>query len=104
MNISIAIPPKEIETFCRKWRIVELSLFGSVLRDDFHPNSDVDVLVSFSPEADWGLLDHEDMEEELTTILGRKVDLVTRRSVERSTNRPRREAILSTTETIYAEG
>lgn len=102
MNASITIPSKQIEAFCRKWKIVELNLFGSVLREDFRPDSDVDVLVSFALDADWGLLDHEIMEEELAAILGRDVDLVTRRSVERSTNRFRREAILNTAEAIYA--
>jgi hypothetical protein len=104
MNTSISVPSKPIKDFCRKWKIIELSLFGSVLRDDFRPDSDVDVLVSFAPEADWGLLDHETMEDELSAILGRDVDLVTRRAVERSTNRLRRDSILNAAEAIYAAG
>ena len=102
MSVAIPIPSRQIEAFCRKWRIAELSLFGSVLREDFGPDSDVDVLVSFAPEADWGLLDHAAMEEELATMLGRDVDLLSRRAVERSTNRIRREAILGAVEAIYA--
>ena len=63
--MKIEIPKEKIADFCRKWKIVELSLFGSVLRDDFRPNSDVDLLVTFSPDAEWSLLDHMAMEEEL---------------------------------------
>ncbi len=91
-----------VEAFCRKWKISELALFGSVLRDDFRPDSDVDVLVSFAQEADWSLLDHMAMEEELAGILGRKVDLVSRRAIERSANRIRRQAILGSAEVVYA--
>ena len=57
--MSIEIPKEKIADFCRKWKIVEFSLFGSVLREDFRPDSDVDVLVSFSHDAQWSLLDHE---------------------------------------------
>ena len=98
----VLIDRPRIAGYCRKWKITELSLFGSVLRDDFGPDSDVDVLVRFAPEADWGLLDHVAMEEELCAIVGRKVDLVTRRAVERSANRIRREAILGSAEVVYA--
>ena len=98
----IPIERARVEAFCRKWKITELALFGSVLRDDFRPDSDVDVLVSFAPDADWSLLDHMAMEEELAGILGRKVDLVSRRAVERSANRIRRQAILSSAEVVYA--
>jgi predicted nucleotidyltransferase len=98
----IPIERARVEAFCRKWKIAELALFGSVLRDDFRPDSDVDVLVSFAPDADWSLLDHMAMEEELAGILGRKVDLVSRRAVERSANRIRRQAILGSAEVVYA--
>jgi len=98
----IPIERARVEAFCRKWKITELALFGSVLRDDFRPDSDVDVLVSFAPDADWSLLDHLAMEEELAGILGRKVDLVSRRAVERSANRIRRQAILGSAEVVYA--
>jgi len=98
----IPIERARVEALCRKWKITELALFGSVLRDDFRPDSDVDVLVSFAPDADWSLLDHLAMEEELAGILGRKVDLVSRRAVERSANRIRRQAILGSAEVVYA--
>ncbi len=98
-NINIA--KEKIADFCQRWKIVELALFGSVLRDDFRPDSDVDVLVTFAPDAEWGLFDHVRMEEELSSIFGRKVDMVSRSAIERSDNWIRREAILETAEPYY---
>lgn len=95
------IPRDKIAEFCRRWKINELSLFGSVLREDFQPDSDVDVLVSFAPDVTWSLWDLVTMQEELTQILGREVDLVERRAVERSKNYIRRRHILSSAERIY---
>lgn len=95
------IPRDKIAEFCRRWKIIELSLFGSVLREDFQPDSDVDVLVSFAPDVTWSLWDLVTMQEELTQILGREVDLVERRAVERSKNYIRRRHILSSAERIY---
>lgn len=97
-----AWPLQEIEEFCRRWKIVELSIFGSVLREDFHPGSDIDLLVRFAPDARWSLFDHARMERELGEILGREVDLISRSAVERSPNWIRREEILSTARTLYA--
>jgi len=88
---KIDIPKEKIDEFCQKWKIVELSLFGSVLRDDFRSDSD----------AEWSLLDHVAMEEELSVIFGKKVDLVSRRAIERSENYIRRQHILSSVQTIY---
>ncbi len=84
--MNVEIPKEKIADFCRKWKITELSLFGSVLRDDFRPDSDIDVLVTFSCDADWSLIDHMAMEEELSAIFGRRVDLVSRKAIERSAN------------------
>jgi len=98
---NIKIPKEKIADFCRRWKIVELSLFGSVLRENFRPDSDVDVLVTFAADAEWGLFDHVAMEEELSSIFGRKVDLISRRAVERSDNWIRRKAILGTAEPYY---
>jgi predicted nucleotidyltransferase len=92
---------QEIADFCRRWQITELALFGSVLREDFRSDSDVDVLVSFAEDAQWSLLDLVRMEEELSHILGRDVDLVERRAVERSENYIRRRHILETAEPFY---
>jgi predicted nucleotidyltransferase len=101
MSAKIPIPREKIAEFCDRWKITELALFGSVLRDDFRPDSDVDVLVTFAPEAEWSLFDHMTMEEELSSILDRKVDLVSRRAIERSRNWIRRKAILEAAEPFY---
>ncbi len=100
-RMKIEMPKEKIADFCRKWKITELSLFGSVLRDDFRPGSDIDVLVTFARDAEWSLLDHSAMEEELSAIFGRKVDLVSRKAVERSENYIRRNAILATAQLYY---
>ena len=91
---------KGISEFCTRWRISEFALFGSVLRDDFDAESDLDILVAFAPYADWSLLDHVQMEQELEALLDRKVDLLSRRSVERSRNWLRRKEILDTAEVV----
>lgn len=103
MNTCIDIRKEDIAAFCQRWRIVELALFGSVLRDDFGPESDIDVLVRYGPTATHTLLNLERMEDELTRILGRKVDLVDYAAVEASRNYIRRRAILESAETIYTE-
>lgn len=100
-DIAVALPEKELRDFCARWKIETLALFGSGLRDDFGPNSDLDFLVSFAPDASWGLLDHIRMERELEAILGRPVDLITRRAVERSENWLRREHILATARPVF---
>ena len=100
-KMNLQIPKEKIADFCRKWQIAELSLFGSVLRDDFRPDSDVDVLVAFSPDAEWSLLDHMAMEEELAAIFSRKVDLISRKAIERSENYIRRNAILESAQPYY---
>lgn len=102
MSVKIFIDHEEIVEFCHRWKITEFAFFGSILRDDFRPDSDVDILVTFAPDAEWSLLDHLNMEEELSSLLGRKVDLVSRRAVERSENWIRRKAILETAEPYYA--
>lgn len=91
----------EVASFCRRWKVRELAAFGSVLREDFRPESDVDLLVTFEPDANWGLLDQATMENELAELLGRKVDLVSRRAVEQSTNWIRRKAILESAEIVH---
>jgi len=88
--------------FCRKWQITELALFGSVLRDDFGPDSDIDVLVRFAPDARHSLFDLVRMEDELRDLFGREVDLVERGTIEASRNYLRRKAILGSAEAVYA--
>jgi predicted nucleotidyltransferase len=104
LKLAISLDRQRIAEFCHRWKIVELSLFGSVLRDDFRPDSDVDVLVTFAPDARWSLFDAEAMEEELEQVFGRPVDLVTRRAVENSHNWIRKRAILEAAEPVYVAG
>ena len=98
---NIEIPQDKVVNFCQRWKITEFALFGSVLRDDFHSDSDIDVLATFAPDAQWSLFDHVDMQDELEAIFGRKVDLVSRRGIEHSRNYIRRKAILSSAKVIY---
>jgi len=99
---EITIPENKIADFCQRWQVTELALFGSVLRGDFRPDSDVDVLISFAPDARWSLFDLVTMEHELEAILGREVDLVERRAIEHAENYIRRKSILDNAEVIYA--
>jgi len=101
-KIRVELPRDAIADFCRRWKITELALFGSALRDDFRPDSDVDMLVTFSPEASWSLLDHAQMQDELRSLLKRDIDLISRRGIERSQNWIRRKAILGSMEVVYA--
>lgn len=94
---------KQIEGFCKRWKIQELALFGSALRVNFGADSDIDLLVSFDEDADWSLLDHVQMQFELQEILGRDVDLVNKRSLKRSQNWIRREEILKTALPIFTQ-
>ena len=99
---GIELDSEEIKSFCRKWKIKELSVFGSILRDDFRADSDVDFLAEFGEEAEWDLSEHVDMEEELGKILGRSVDLIDRPTMVQHDNWLLRKAILSSEEKIYA--
>jgi len=101
-ELKIKIPKKELAEFCRRWKITEFSLFGSALRADFGPKSDVDVLVSFSPDAHWTYFDLANMQQELEGIFDWPVDLISRRGLESSRNYIRRKAILESAEVIYA--
>ncbi len=101
MSTWIEIPREAIVAFCQKWKIIEFAIFGSVLRDDFRPESDVDVLVTFAPGAQWTFEQWLDMTRELEAIFGRKVDMVERRLVEQSKNYIRRKHILNHLESIY---
>lgn len=101
LQVQIDLPMEKIEEFCRRWNIVEFALFGSVLRDDFRPDSDVDVLVTFAQDSHWSLFHIVDMREELMRIFGRKVDFVERPAVEESRNYIRRKAILDSAKAIY---
>lgn len=101
---GITLPTGPMADFCRRWKIRELAVFGSFLRDDFRPDSDLDFLYTFADDVDWTLFDLVAMDQELTAIIGRPVDLVDRRAVEKSENWIRRRSILESAEPIYAAG
>jgi predicted nucleotidyltransferase len=97
--VHVDVPQEQIEAFCRKWKIREFALFGSVLRDDFRPDSDVDVLVEFEEDYHPGYRGWLAMEDELQTLLGRDVDLVEKSSV---VNPYRRRHIMANHQVVYA--
>jgi uncharacterized protein len=101
LALNIQLPEATLIAFCQRWKISEFALFGSVLRDDFCPDSDVDVLVTFAPDAKRGLLALATMKYELEDLLGREVDLVSKPAIEVSHNWIRRNEILGTTQVIY---
>ena len=102
MHPILNVPSEELRAFCQRWKIAKLDLFGSALRPDFGPDSDIDLLVKYAPDARWTLFDEASMQEELEHLLGRPVDLISRRAVERSSNWIRRQAILENIKRIYA--
>ena len=95
---QVVTSPGQIVEFCRRWQVTELALFGSVLTDDWGPDSDIDVLVAFSDEAGWSLFDLVTMQEELEQIFGRPVDLVEQDALR---NPFRRHHILTTKRVVY---
>jgi predicted nucleotidyltransferase len=102
ITANIALPMDAIRDFCAKWGIVEFALFGSVLREDFNDESDIDVLVQFRDDARITLFDLVTMGDELEAIFGREVDLLDRKGVEQSPNYLRRKIILNSAKVIYA--
>ncbi len=102
MKTAIPLPTSEIESFCRRWKIVRLEVFGSVLTGEFGPDSDVDFLAEWAPDARVSLYDLVRAERELAGIMGRRVDLHDRKSIEQSPNWLLRQSILQKTGTVYA--
>jgi predicted nucleotidyltransferase len=100
-KVRIKIPKAKIAEFCKRWNVSEFAIFGSALRGDFRPDSDVDVLVSFEPQAKVSLFDMVHMQDELKSIFGREVDLISKRGVENSRNYLRRKMILGSAEVIH---
>ena len=98
----LGVPMDSIRSFRERWHVSELALFGSVLRDDFGPDSDIDFLIGFEAERTPGLFGIVELERELEELSGRRVDPVSRRAVENSRNYIRRKAVLQSAETIYA--
>jgi len=94
-QIAVEIDKEKLRDFCRRWKLTEFSLFGSVVQDTFGPESDVDVMVRFAAEAPWSLSLWLQMQRELETLFQRRVDLVEREAIEQSDNRFRKREILS---------
>jgi predicted nucleotidyltransferase len=99
--MKLNLPQDQIVEFCRKWNVSEFALFGSVLREDFRPDSDVDVLLTWTPDSRVSLFDYGYMQDDLEAIFGRPVDVVSRRGVEQSTNWIRRKSILESARVVY---
>ncbi|MEM9447295.1 MAG: nucleotidyltransferase domain-containing protein [Cyanobacteria bacterium P01_E01_bin.6] len=97
----LGITPADLEEFCQRWDIAELSLFGSVLRNDFRSDSDIDILISYFPGKGKGLLALVRIKNELETLSGREVDVMTKQSIEQSRNELRRREILGKAQVIY---
>jgi hypothetical protein len=100
-SLPVDLPYEALADYCRRWKINKMELFGSVLRDDFGPDSDIDFLVTFDPSARWTLFGMVRAEKELAALVGRPVDLVERDCIEQSENWMRRKLILGNTRTIY---
>ena len=98
----IDIPMDKLVELCKRWKIVELSLFGSVLRDDFNAESDVDVMVVFDQDGTPSLFDMMAIRAQLSTLIGRPTDLITRSGIENSQNPFLKQEILSSAEVLYA--
>ena len=96
---GITISEDRLAQLCRQWKVKELSLFGSVLRDDFGPDSDIDVLVTFQPQIAWSLWDLLDMRDELHDMFGREIDLIEKDALR---NPFRRHEILKSHKVVYA--
>ena len=104
LELQFQLPQQPLVEFCQRWKIKELYFFGSVLREDFRPDSDIDIMVTFQADSNWGLLEFVHMKRELQTLLGREVDLITKKSIEQSPNWIRRQEILGTAQPVYVAG
>jgi predicted nucleotidyltransferase len=101
-SMNLGIGTEKIADFCQRWKINKLAIFGSALREEFRPDSDIDLLVTFSSNADWTMFDHFTMEEELSRLLGREVDLISIQAVKENPNPITRREILDSARQIYA--
>jgi len=100
MNLGVEM--ERIADFCRRWKINRLAIFGSAVRGELQPDSDIDLLVTFRSDADWTMFDHFTMEDELTRLLGREVDLISVRAIEENPNPITGREILDSARQIYA--
>jgi len=102
VNEHLNIPTEQLADFCKRWRITEMALFGSAARGDLGPDSDVDVLVTFSPEAEWSMLDLSRAKRDLESMLGRSVDMIERPALQTHHNPWLRSAILKDARVIFS--
>ena len=102
LTYAIPLPLQEIKDFCLRWKVKKFYLFGSVLGNNFHPDSDIDVMVQFFPNHGWGW-EVVDMNDELESIFNRHVDFITKKSIANSQNWLRRDNILSTATLVYEQ-
>ncbi len=102
INERLKVSPTQIAKFCQRWKITEFALFGSVLRDNFRPDSDIDVLVTFAPDVHVSLFAFVDIQDELAELFKRDVDVVSKSSIQESENYLRRQHILSSANLIYS--
>jgi len=100
-GLSLNLPRQQIQAFCQRWQIQELCVFGSILRNDFREDSDVDFVYRLEPIASWSFGNLLDAEKELSAIVGREVDLVSQRSIDRDRNWLRKQNILNSMRLIY---
>lgn len=100
--MNLGVGTEKIADFCRRWKINRLAIFGSALRGELRPDSDIDLLVTFSSDADWTMFDHFTMEEELSQLFGREVDLISVKALEENPNPIYRRQILGSARQIYA--
>ena len=98
----LGVSQKAIAEFCQRWYIIEFAVFGSVLREDFHPDSDIDILVTFAPEVKRGLTETLQMQDELKVMFHREIDFIVKTALEKSQNWLRRQTILDSAQVIYA--
>ena len=99
---SIKVSDSEIRHFCQRWKVSELAIFGSALHEDFTQDSDIDILISFEPDIQWGLFDLVNMETELRSLFGKEIDLVEKNAVVNSDNYIRRKGILDGAQIIFS--
>jgi uncharacterized protein len=98
----LGVTSSTLAEFCHRWHITEMALFGSMLRDDFKPESDIDLLVSFDPNFRRGLAETIEIQDQIQQLLGREVDLIIKKYLERSENKVRRDRIINSAQVIYA--
>ena len=101
-TINLGVDASIIADFCRRWNIKQLAVFGSAAAGVLGPDSDIDLLVTFAPDADWTMFDHYRMENELAELFARDVDLVNVRALEENPNLTYYQQIINSAKVVYA--